>query len=95
MVAFVGNCRHFASELAINEMTQRSYADLQRYLDSATRTLIDGLRQAGPGERNFRQSQIDCAVRLCATVFGKEYAAQLTKAAEAAGSAERKAAAQG
>ena len=95
LVAFVGNCRNFASELAINEMTQRSYADLQRYLDSATRTLIEGLRQAGAGERAYRQSQVDCAVRLCATVFGKEYAAQLTKAAGAAGSAERKAAAQG
>ncbi len=95
LVAFVGNCRHFASELAINEMTQKSYADLQRYLDSATRALIDGLRQAVPGERNFRQSQIDCAVRLCATVFGKEYALQLTKAAEAAGSADHKAVAQG
>jgi hypothetical protein len=95
LVTFVGNCRNFASELAINEMTQRSYADLQRYLDSATRSLIDGLRQCGPSERAFRQSQIDCAVRLCATVFGKDYAAQLTKAAEAAGSAERKAAAQG
>jgi hypothetical protein len=95
LVAFVGNCRHFASELAINEMTQRSYADLQRYLDGATRTLIDGLRQSGPSERAFRQSQIDCAVRLCATVFGKEYAAQLIKAAEAAGGAERKVAAQG
>ena len=95
LVNFVGNCRHFAGELAINEMTQRSYADLQRYLDSATRALIDGLRQSDKSERAFRQSQVDCAVRLCATVFGKEYAAQLGKAAEAAGSVERKATAQG
>lgn len=95
LVTFVGNCRSFAGELAINEMTQRSYADLQRYLDSATRSLIDGLRQSGPGERAFRQSQVDCAVRLCATVFGKDYAAQLNKAAGSAASAERKLAAQG
>jgi hypothetical protein len=92
LVAFVGTCRYFASELAINEMTQRSFADLQKYLDGATRTLIDGLRQGGPAVRGFRQSQVDCAIRLCATVFGRDYAAQLSKAAEAAGSAERKAA---
>lgn len=91
LVAFVGNCRYFASELAINEMTQRSFADLQKYLDSSTQLLVDGLRHAGPAERGFRQSQVDCAIRLCATVFGRDYAAQLSKAAEAASSAERKA----
>jgi len=90
LVAFVGNCRNFASELAINEMTQRSYADLRKYLESATHTLIDGMRQGGPNGRVFRQTQVDCAVRLCATVFGRDYAAQLTKAAETAAAAERK-----
>ncbi|HZL31999.1 MAG TPA: hypothetical protein VFC54_13210 [Pseudolabrys sp.] len=89
LVAFVGTCRYFASELAINEMTQRSFADLQKYLDGATQSLLDGLRQTSPAERQFRQSQVDCAVRLCATVFGKEYAAQLGKAAEAAGAGRR------
>lgn len=92
LVAFVGTCRYFASELAINEMTQRSFKELQQYLDSNTQQLLDALRSAGPGDRSFRQSQVDCAVRLCATVFGPEYAAQLGKAVSAAAAGERKAA---
>jgi hypothetical protein len=71
-------------------MTQRSFSELQQYLDSGTRTLLDGLRNAGEGDRSFRQSQIDAAVRLCAKVFGKDYAAMLGKAAEVAATGERK-----
>jgi hypothetical protein len=90
LVVFVGTCRSFAGELAINEMTQRNFNEIQYNLDSGTRALLDGLRHAGPNDRAFRQSQVDAAVRLCAKVFGEEYAALLTKAAEVAGSAERK-----
>src|SRR6202008_3554189 len=32
LVEFVGICRTFAGELAISEMTQRTYSELQRYL---------------------------------------------------------------
>jgi hypothetical protein len=81
LVTFVGTCRHFAGELAINEMTQRTFSELQQYLDSATRGLLEALRNTGPNERSFRQSQVDTAVRLCATVFGRDYAVQLGKAA--------------
>jgi hypothetical protein len=90
LVGFVGTCRHFASELAINEMTQRTFSEIQQYLDSGTRALLDGLRHAGEVDRRFRQSQVDAAVRFCAKVFGQDYAALLTKAAEVAGTAERK-----
>ena len=90
LVAFVATCRHFASELAISEMTQRTFSELQQYLDSGTRGLLEALRGAAPNERSFRQSQVDTAVRLCATVFGRDYAAQLGKAAELAATAERK-----
>lgn len=92
LVAFVATCRHFASELAISEMTRRTFSELQQYLDSGTRGLLDALRAAAPSERSFRQSQVDTAVRLCATVFGRDYATQLGKAAELAATAERKAA---
>jgi hypothetical protein len=91
LVDFVGSCRYFARELAINEMTQRAFSELQHFLDTNTRTLLDGLRHAGDADRAFRQSQVDAAVRLCAKVFGKEYAALLGKAAEVAATAERKA----
>ena len=70
LIGFVGNCRYFAGELAINEMTQRTFTEIQQYLDSGTRALLDALRHAGDVDRSFRQSQVDAAVRFCAKVFG-------------------------
>jgi hypothetical protein len=93
MVGFVVACRNYASELAINEVTQRTFSGLQQFLDSGTRMLLDALRGANAAERPFRQSQADAAVRFCAQVFGQEYAALLAKAAEVAShDHERKAA---
>jgi len=92
LVEFVGICRYFAGELAINEMTQRALTELRQYLDNGTRALLESLRHAGEGDRSFRQSQVDAAVRFCAKVFGREYAALLGKAAEVAGAAESRAA---
>lgn len=92
LVEFVGICRYFAGELAINEMTQRAVTELRQYLDNGTRALLESLRHAGEGDRSFRQSQVDAAVRFCAKVFGREYAALLGKAAEVAGAAESRAA---
>ena len=50
---------------------------------------------AGEADRSFRQSQVDAAVRFCAKVFGKDYAALLSKAAEVAATPDRKAAQSG
>ena len=91
LVEFVGACRLFARELAINEITQRTYAELQHDLDSGMRALLDGVRHAGVADRSFRQSQADAAVRLCAKVFGHDYASLLGKAAEVAAAPERRA----
>ena len=85
-------CRNYASELAINEITQRTFTELQQCLDIGTKALLDALRQCGDGERPFRQSQVDAAVRFCAKVFGQEYASLLTKAADVATHGERRAA---
>jgi hypothetical protein len=84
LVGFVAACRNYASELAVNEVTQRTFNELQQFLDTGTRTLLDALRGASAGERPFRQSQVDAAVRFCAKVFGQEYASLLAKAAEVA-----------
>ena len=84
LIGFVAACRNYASELAINEVTQRTFNELQQFLDTGTRTLLDALRGASGGERPFRQSQVDAAVRFCAKVFGQEYASLLAKAAEVA-----------
>ena len=92
-VEFVGACRHYANELAINEATTRAYSDLTLYLETGTKVLLDSLRYAGDADRPFRQSQVEAAIRLCRTVFGPEYAGLLAKAAEVAvhtAAAERK-----
>jgi len=90
LIELVGACRNFASELAVNEMTLRTFHELQLYLDTGTQALLDGLRGAGPADRPFRRSQVDAAVRFCGKVFGQEYASLLTKAAEVATNSERK-----
>lgn len=84
LVEFVGTCRNYAGELAISEMTQRAYTELQQYLEVSTQVLMGALRQANDTDRKFRRSQFDAAVRFCAKVFGAEYAAQLAKAGEVA-----------
>ena len=89
LVEFVDACRLFANELAVNEMTQRTFAELQQYLDGGMRALLDGVRHAGLPDRKFRQSQVDAAVRLCAKVFGPDYASLLGRAAEVARTPQR------
>lgn len=84
LVEFVGACRTYANELAVNEVTMRSYSELQHYLESGTKLLLDALRQAGDADRPFRQSQLEAAIRFCRTVFGADYAGLLAKAAEMA-----------
>ncbi|HEV3372232.1 MAG TPA: hypothetical protein VG145_06765 [Xanthobacteraceae bacterium] len=79
--------------LAVSEVTLRASTELQQYLDTTTRTLVEGLRGGDAADRPFRQSQVDAAVRFCAKVFGPEYAAVLGKAAEVAANCERNAAA--
>jgi hypothetical protein len=92
LIGLVDAGRHFASELAINEMTLRAVTEVQQYLDNGRQALLDGLRHAGDRDRAYRQSQVDAAVRFCAGIFGRDYAAVLAKAAEVAAHAERKAA---
>ncbi len=92
LIDLLAACRHYASELAVSEVTLRAYSELQQYLDSGTRSLVEGLRGGDPGDRPFRQSQVDAAVRFCAKVFGPQYAVVLGKAAEVAANSERKAA---
>ncbi len=84
LIGFVATCRNYAGELAINEVTQRTFGELQQFLEPGTRTLLDTLRGASGVDRAFRQSQVDAAVRFCAKVFGQEYASLLAKAAEVA-----------
>jgi hypothetical protein len=94
LLGFAVACRNYASELAINEVSQRTFAELQQCLDTGTHGLLDALRAATDQERAFRRSHVEAAVRFCAKVFGQEYASLLAKAAEVASAgAERKVAA--
>jgi hypothetical protein len=93
MIEFVGACRNYAGELAVSEVTLRAFHDVQQYLDSGTRALLDALRAAGDSDRSYRRSQMDAAIKFCGKAFGQDYAALLTKAAEIAGHVDRDAAA--
>ncbi|HET7680353.1 MAG TPA: hypothetical protein VFK79_09500 [Xanthobacteraceae bacterium] len=95
LVGFVDACRKYAGELALNEMTLRSFSEMQQYLETGSQALLDGLRNAAAGDRRFRQSQLEAAARFGGKIFGPDYAATLSKAAELALAAniERKAAA--
>lgn len=79
LVAFVNTCRLYAGELAIAEVTQRAWSETTEYLDSVMWPLSDALKSAGDSDRNFRQSQIDAAIRLSAVVFGPERAEKLKR----------------
>ncbi len=87
LVEFVAACRNYAGELAANEVTMRAYSELQQYLETGTKVLLDSLRHAGEADGPFRQSQVDAAIRFCRIVFGADYAALLAKAAEIAAQA--------
>jgi len=83
-VELISVCRHYASELALSEVTLRTYSEITQYLETGTRILLDALRHADEAERPFRHSQLDAAVRFCRTVFGADYAALLAKAVDVA-----------
>ena len=84
MLNFVGTCRQFAGELAVNEVTRRTLSGLADALQRGTRALAESLRHAGDDDREFRQSQLDAAVRFCAQVLEPDLVAELRAVAEAA-----------
>ncbi|WP_315833850.1 hypothetical protein [Bradyrhizobium prioriisuperbiae] len=90
LIDFVAVCRTYASELAINEMTLRTFSDLQHYIEAATEALVDSLRASDAKTRPFRQMQMDAAVRFCDVLFGHDYASLMRKAADVAIAGERK-----
>jgi hypothetical protein len=94
LIEFVGICRNYASELAINEVTLRVHSELQNYIETSTAPLLDSLRGSEEAHRPFRLSQVEAAVRFSGKLFGASYATLLSKAADvAAQGGERKAAA--
>lgn len=92
LIDFVATCRNYASELAINEVTLRTYSELQHYVERSTEAIVASLRTPDQRVRAFRKAQADAAVRFCEILFGFDYASLMSKAADNAVYVERKAA---
>ena len=90
LIDFVAVCRNYASELAINEVTLRTYSDLQHYVEQSTKTLVHALRGGDARTRTFRQTQVKAAIRFCDVLFGADYAALMNRAVENALADEQK-----
>ncbi len=90
LIDFVAVCRTYASELAINEVTLRTFSDLQHYVEHSTEALVQSLRAADSRARAFRHTQVKAAIRFCDVLFGHDYASLMSRAAENALSGERK-----
>jgi hypothetical protein len=90
LIDFVATCRNYASELAINEVTLRTYSDLQQNVEHATEALVQSLRVGDAKARAYRQMQVTAAIRFCEVLFGHDYASLMSRAAENAVTGERK-----
>jgi hypothetical protein len=90
LIDFVAVCRTYASELAINEVTLRTYSDLQHYVEHSTEALVQSLRGGDTKTRAYRQMQVKAAIRFCDVLFGHDYALLMNRAAENALTGERK-----
>jgi hypothetical protein len=90
LIEFVAVCRTYASELAINEVTMRTYSDLQHYVEQSTEALVQSLRGSEGKGRPYRQMQVAAAIRFCDVLFGADYASLMSRAAENAVTGERK-----
>jgi hypothetical protein len=91
LIDFVAVCRTYAGELAINEVTLRTYSDLQHYVEHSTESLVQSLRGVDIKMRAYRQMQVQAAIRFCDVLFGHDYASLMSRAAENALTGERKA----
>ena len=90
LIEFVAVCRTYASELAINEVTMRTFSDLQHYVEQSTEALVQSLRGSEGKGRAYRQLQVAAAIRFCDVLFGPDYAQLMSRAAENAVTGERK-----
>ena len=90
LIDFVAVCRTYASELAINEVTLRTFSDLQQYVEHSTEALVQSLRGPESRARAFRQQQVKAAIRFCDVLFGHDYASLMSRAADNALAGERK-----
>jgi hypothetical protein len=51
--------------LASDEVTLRTFSDLQHYVEHSTEALVQSLRGADSRARAFRHTQVKAAIRFC------------------------------
>jgi hypothetical protein len=90
LIDFVAVCRNYASELAINEVTLRTYSDLQQYVEKSTEALVQSLRGGDSKARAYRHLQAKAAIRFCEILFGRDYASLMSRVAESAMTGEQR-----
>ena len=90
LIDFVAVCRPFASELAISEVTLRTYSELQSTVEKTTEMLVESLRSCEPAARGLREQQARAAIRFCKVLFGHDYAVLMSRSADIALADERK-----
>lgn len=64
LVDMVIACRAFAGELAVNELSMRTFLDLRHYLDATVRGLQEAARHVEGEERAQLRAQLTLAARL-------------------------------
>jgi len=82
LIGFLAECRAFAGELAISEVSQRAFSELQQYVERATAALLESVKVGQPRSRAYRQRQVEVAIRFCSMLFGNDYAVMMARAAE-------------
>lgn len=82
LVAFLAAGRDFASELAVNEVTTRVWAELSHYVGATADLLIGALRGCAPVTTNFRRQQVDAAIAFSHVLFGADHAARMRRSAD-------------
>jgi len=76
--------RTFESELSLATKIASALSHIRSAIEGAIAPLLRGLHTASDGARKFCLLQISHAVRICARLFGKEYASAIVVATEAA-----------
>jgi len=72
LVDMVIACRAFAGELAVNELSMRTFRDLRHYLDATVRGLQEAVRHSEAEQQARLRAQLVLATRLCDKVCRPE-----------------------
>jgi len=79
---FIESCRSWLGGFVSVEAIQQVCLRIKRSIDETILTLVGGLFEVGRAFRKFYQSQIETALRIAVRVFGRRYAAGITKTVE-------------